>query len=81
MVSGSIFGRRSFQHVKINPLLSILFSPLLRIDFMSHPLRRVLLTVARSGVLWSLALVLILGLSSIGLAQNEDSFGDAGAIL
>jgi tetratricopeptide (TPR) repeat protein len=46
---------------------------------MNHLLRRVLLSGIRIAVVQILALLLTFGLTSIGLAQNEDSFGDIGA--
>lgn len=79
MVSRVYLDDVRFNMLRSNHSSVSLISPLLRIDFMSHPLRRVLLTVARSVVFWKLALLLTLGLGSIAVAQNEDSFGDAGA--
>jgi tetratricopeptide (TPR) repeat protein len=58
---------------------SVFFSPLLRFDFMNYLLRRVSFSGARSALLPILALLLTFGLSSGGLAQSEDSFGDTGA--
>lgn len=57
-------------------LLSNLSRLTLRLDFMYHLLRKVLTTGFRGVFVSTLTLSLVFGLSVIGVAQSEDSFGD-----